>query len=535
MKDLQQSNSYYNAISSHSQFRILIFEPSLPSEFKIVDCNENALQNNKANKAQIIGKTLYQLLGNVISSQSLVHLNQNLNKTIFEKTTINSEERVFINRVLYIKKNQFIPIFSGLNEVKQVLLISYLTNNLENSKDKLVESNAKFQSILNTTFAGVLVHKNGIALNVNKSFLEMFGYTLDEVLGKNIIQEIVMEGQRFQVINNVEKHITTPYEVHVNTKNGSPFNVIFEASFFTDSHDELIGIIAIRDITPQKRTKLKLIKAKNELSKFQKFAKIGGWVMNIHTLEVTQTREHQLLFKHFATKTHLSFQEFILKSVHPEDLDELKTRLGYAIINAGQPNFHDQLEFRIQNKNKRVKWLRVNYFHKSTTELQGFTQDITSFKTQIQSSLKKMKKAQKNGLNSLRALSFSQTGHFEYSFSKKQLVCSKEVNSILSLNLNSSKFKFIYLFKLVNPYDKFRLIQFIRNSTTTKDKVEIILETICANNQTKKIKIIAQTTFKRAWPESIFGIIQELIPTEKTATKTIGNEHFIYDSILPPN
>jgi PAS domain S-box-containing protein len=512
--------TYYQSIFNNSDFRIIVFEHCLPDQFKVIDCNTNSVQNSANKKTSIIGKTLNQLLGESITSRSLIHLTNHLEKCFKSKKTVHSDERVFINRVLFIKKNQFIPILNNQNEVHQVLSISYLTNNLENSKNKLVESRAKFDGILKITFAAVIIHQNGIALNVNESFLKMFGYDRQEVIGKNIIEEIVQEDQKFLVLPRVKNHTNTPYEVNVIKKDGESFVVKFEGSHYEDDHKNRIGITVIRDITKQKNTFLSLVKTKNEFSKFQQFAQIGGWTLNLRTVKVKQSREHQLLFKHFSQKEDLTFQEFILDAVHPEDYEKFKLRLALTLQNASNPSFFDQMEFRVLNSKQKVRWLKVTYFYKSQTELQGFTQDITHQKNKLQKIIQQKEYSEENGQNAIKALKFAHVGHFEFKFLNKDLFCSPELLQLFGISPEKTNTQFIDLFRRVAPADKFKVIQSIRKVTTTRDKSEIALSINTGQNQVKKIIVSCQVNFKKAWPETIFGIIQE-ITSETTSETTI--------------
>jgi len=45
----------------------------------------------------------------------------------------------------------------------------------------------------NHSFEGLVLHQNGIAIDINLSFAKIFAYTREEVIGKNVIKLIVKE------------------------------------------------------------------------------------------------------------------------------------------------------------------------------------------------------------------------------------------------------------------------------------------------------------------------------------------------------
>jgi PAS domain S-box-containing protein len=518
MKKQLAPQKYFESIEKNSNFRILVYEKTSLDQFKIIECNENAVQNSEAKSEEIIGKTLNQLLGNGITSRSLIHLDKNLNICINTKKTVHSEERVFINRKLYIKKNQFIPVYSDTAQPTQILSMSYLTNNLENSKNKLVESQAKFDSFLSTTFAGVLVHQNGTVLSTNNSFLEMFGYIKSEVIGKQIFEKIIKENEQFIIIPKVLNHLNTSYDVNGIKKNGDSIHLQFEGSHFKDHDENIIGIILIRDISKVTKSKTRLIKAQNQLSQFQKIAKIGGWTLQTTSMEVVQSREHRMLFKYLSQKENLTFRDFMMTAIHPDDFKKVQNQFKRDIRSAIQPDFKNQLEFRIINNINQIIWLRVTYFHKSNFEIQGFTQDLTSEKIEVQRAQNKANKSEEIAKNTLKALEFSGVGHFEYSISQKNLQCSQGMKKMLDLD-PLTEIKFVDVFQLVNTNERHKVIQQLRSCTKNKNLNEIQFSLGSTHN--KVLKIICKATFINTQLDSVFGTIQDvtIIPEMRTTQR----------------
>src|SRR5690349_4357325 len=51
----------------------------------------------------------------------------------------------------------------------------------------LLDSQESFHRLSDAAFEGILIHDKGKILDVNKSFAEMFGYQISELIGKNVL------------------------------------------------------------------------------------------------------------------------------------------------------------------------------------------------------------------------------------------------------------------------------------------------------------------------------------------------------------
>ncbi len=86
-------------------------------------------------------------------------------------------------------------ILKSSKHIKKLpLTIKRIINNIDKSKQltitrkQLLESEEKYKTILSSLIDGVItINKQGIIKDINKSALELFGYTKDELLGKNIL------------------------------------------------------------------------------------------------------------------------------------------------------------------------------------------------------------------------------------------------------------------------------------------------------------------------------------------------------------
>ena len=126
---------------------------------------------------------------------------------------------------------------------------------------QLEEGEARFRQLANSTWEAVLIHDQGVAIQVNDQFTEIFGYVADELIGRPAIPLIVAP----ESIETVQAHIAsddpTPYEATGLRKDGSKFpmeirirNIEFEG--------RSVRVAAMRDVTQQKENAQSLIEEK---------------------------------------------------------------------------------------------------------------------------------------------------------------------------------------------------------------------------------------------------------------------------------
>ncbi|MCD4834110.1 MAG: PAS domain S-box protein [Bacteroidales bacterium] len=126
-------------------------------------------------------------------------------------------------------------------------------NNLIIAKEKVEESEAKYKKLSDLTFEGIIIHNKGVAVDVNLSLVKMFGYTHEELLGKNLIKFLISEKYHGIISENIIKDYAFPYEVEGIKKDGSTLPIEIEARIFFAKKDNTFRVTAIRDITERKQ------------------------------------------------------------------------------------------------------------------------------------------------------------------------------------------------------------------------------------------------------------------------------------------
>ncbi|MBN2018136.1 MAG: PAS domain S-box protein [Candidatus Cloacimonetes bacterium] len=137
---------------------------------------------------------------------------------------------------------------------KVVSIVGSLADITERKKaeEALKESEERFKKLSNLTFEGILIHDNGVVVDANQSLLDLFGYTLEEVIGKNMLELAIPKEFHKEIFGYFQSKIVEPYQIEAVKKDCTrfPIEVIAkEVMIKGKSH----RVAAIRDITEKKK------------------------------------------------------------------------------------------------------------------------------------------------------------------------------------------------------------------------------------------------------------------------------------------
>jgi len=140
----------------------------------------------------------------------------------------------------------------------------------EKSFSKLLESEERYKTLSNLTYEGILIHDNGIIVDLNESLCRLLQYSREELIGMNAIEMFVRPSFHEYLQKNMEHDLAIPYEIEITKKDKSIITIEIESKFFYLHHKKL-RVAAIRDITHWKKAEreLRIAKEKAEASQSQ--------------------------------------------------------------------------------------------------------------------------------------------------------------------------------------------------------------------------------------------------------------------------
>ena len=193
-------------------------------------------------------------------------------------------------------------------------------------------------------------------LRANREFTELFGYTVDEALGRNINDLIVPDGSLKEsetLLWELKCGERVDAELIRRRKDGSHLDVSFVAApvCVDGVMPEIYGIY--RDITERRHAEEALKRSEAYLSEGQRLSHTGSWARSVSTEDVYFSQESFRIFGlDPATKVTL---ETVLSRVHPDDRSSFSEKVQKGIRDASDYE-HD---YRIIREDGSIRHIHV--------------------------------------------------------------------------------------------------------------------------------------------------------------------------------
>jgi PAS domain S-box-containing protein len=234
------------------------------------------------------------------------------------------------------------------------------------------ESELRYQALADATMEGVLMHINGRIVGCNRAFGELFGYTREEVLGKNLT-DFVRKDDRPIVKNIFLYHLSRQAEAVGRRKDGAEFEVLLLAQPHFNENQNQIAIF--RDISIYKEMENRLRQSQANLRALIDNTQNPIWSLDRDFRITLTNKSFQLLYSQ-AYGHWLQPGDSFLERLRPASKGLWKTMFLKSVEGATQ-----RLEFQFLPEITHE--LLINPLYDDMGEIQGvsvFAQDITENK-----------------------------------------------------------------------------------------------------------------------------------------------------------
>jgi PAS domain S-box-containing protein len=241
------------------------------------------------------------------------------------------------------------PIKSEAGEIINFLAVKEDITKRKLARMALKESEERFRTLSNLTFEGILVHENGIAIDLNLSFAKMFGYKRKELLGKNMIDLLIHKNYHELIFENIIKKHTEPYFAEGIRKEGKRIPLEIEAKTVKANNNKSIRVATLRDISHRLLLEDNLKKSEKRFR--QLFEKSGDAILIIEDRKFVDCNLATIHMLKYNNK-----EEFL--NVHPSVLSPEFQEDGESSVSKAEK----MMNLAVKNGTHRFQWnhLRKN-------------------------------------------------------------------------------------------------------------------------------------------------------------------------------
>lgn len=167
------------------------------------------------------------------------------------------------------------PVLNQKGEVESFLGVGLDITDRSQAEGALLESEERFRRLSEATFEGIAITEKGIIIDSNARLAEIFGYTLDEILGMQAANLVAPEDREL-VQERIMSGYEAPYEHRAVRKDNSSVYVEVRGKSLPYK-GRTVRVTAIRDITERKLTENELQRtSQDEIRRREELEKLRG-------------------------------------------------------------------------------------------------------------------------------------------------------------------------------------------------------------------------------------------------------------------
>ena len=259
--------------------------------------------------------------------------------------------------------------------------VQYDITEQKRTEEELRQSEERFKVLAQEVVEGIILSENGKIIDANRSVTEMFGYGLEELIGRNAI-ELTSPEYREMVRQRISDEDTRPYESMGLKRDGTTFPIEIRPRHLPYS-GRRIRVTSVIDLTERKQAEEALIMSEERYRTLVEQLPAVTYMQEIENATLAYVSPQIESVLGYSPEEYLANPDLRSQTIHPEDRgwvlqEDIRTD------ETGEPY---SVEYRRISRDGRVVWVREEAVLVRDSEgrplfWQGILMDVTERKHQ---------------------------------------------------------------------------------------------------------------------------------------------------------
>nr|WP_272211194.1 PAS domain S-box protein [Marinicella sp. W31]MDC2877081.1 PAS domain S-box protein [Marinicella sp. W31] len=252
------------------------------------------------------------------------------------------------------------PVISDRGETTGATEIIRDIGDLIATHKELAAAKRRIETLYRSTPA--MLHSTdprGTLLSVSDRWLEITGYSRDEVIGRRLVEFLTPDSARISKTELLTALLSEGHCENVQcqmvTRSGPTLDVLLSAILERDAQGNPLRIIStIDDVTQRRRAENALKEERRRLQQIIDATRSGTWEWNIQTGELRINRQWAAIIGEDLRELDPARIDTLLERLHPDDLSEHEALLSAHV--RGETDSYDY-EARLRHKSGGWVWV----------------------------------------------------------------------------------------------------------------------------------------------------------------------------------
>lgn len=284
-------------------------------DFEVIDTNPAFEKIENVSKESIIGIKVSEAfkphLLHFVDVLKRVYISGNSESVIFNYTNYFGIEKWHKNDIFKLDEDKVVAVFEDVTQLRE-------------KEMELINSEIRYKALSDATHEAVFFMVNSRCIAVNKTALQMFGYTEEEALGKHALS-IIAEEYHAEVLHKIKTNYTLPYNSIGVRKNGSRFPIRILSRMFNYQGQET-RITTIRDNSREMEKEKALVKSETKFRTYFEEHNAIKLQIDPKSKRILDANKSAAAFYGFSRKELISKSIYDLNTLPPKEVNKLIIR-----------------------------------------------------------------------------------------------------------------------------------------------------------------------------------------------------------------